>query len=95
MVLDENQFCKWCYPLERGFTILVASCPCSLGLAIPTVLVILLNIAMKNSLLIKKNSVLEKINTVGGVVFDKTGTLFTKVKEIRDFEITEKTFTEQ
>jgi len=50
---------------------------------------------MKNSLLIKKNSVLEKINTVGGVVFDKTGTLFTKVKEIRDFEITEKTFTEQ
>jgi len=81
-----DQYCKWCFPFERAISVLVASCPCALGLAIPSVIVISLNLAMKNSILIKKNTFFEKINNVKCVVFDKTGTLFTKVEEISEYK---------
>ena len=68
-----DQFCRWCFPFERAISVLVASCPCALGLAIPSVIVIALNLAMKNSILIKKNTFFEKINRVKCVIFDKTG----------------------
>ena len=81
-----DQFCRWCFPFERAISVLVASCPCALGLAIPSVIVIALNLAMKNSILIKKNTFFEKINRVKCVIFDKTGTLFTKIEEISEFK---------
>ena len=81
---DEDEFCIGCIPFERAISVLVVSCPCALGLAIPSVLVITLNLAMKNQILIKKNNIFEKIHRVGCVVFDKTGTLFTKLDEIKD-----------
>jgi Cu+-exporting ATPase len=48
--------------------------------------VITLNIFMKNGILIKKNNAFESVNKIKSVVFDKTGTLFTKVDEITDYE---------
>lgn len=48
----------------RSISVLVASCPCALGLAIPSVISITLNLAMKNNILIKKNSIFEKIQNV-------------------------------
>lgn len=80
-----SQYCKWCFPIERFISVLVASCPCALGLAIPSVIVVTLNMAMKNSILIKKNSVFEKIKKVKAIIFDKTGTLFTKAEKIDFF----------
>lgn len=56
--------CQWCYPFKRAITVLVASCPCALGLAIPSVVAITLNIAMKNGVLVKKNNVFEEISNV-------------------------------
>lgn len=41
---------------------------------------------MKNQLLIKKNNTFEKVHNIGAVAFDKTGTLFTKVTEIKDLK---------
>lgn len=84
--MSVDMYCKWCFPFERAISVLVASCPCALGLAIPSVIVIALNLAMKNSILIKKNMFFEKINKVNCVVFDKTGTLFTKVEEIYEYK---------
>lgn len=40
---------------------------------------------MENSILIKKNSIFDKILKVKSVIFDKTGTLFTKVDKITEF----------
>ncbi|KAL4490313.1 hypothetical protein ABPG72_004352 [Tetrahymena utriculariae] len=80
-----DNYCVWCFPIERFISVLVASCPCALGLAIPSVIVVTLNMAMKNSILIKKNSVFEKIKKVQAIIFDKTGTLFTKAEKIDFF----------
>ena len=61
---------------------MVASCPCALGLAIPSVIANILNLAIKSGILIKKTSVFEKIKNTKIVAFDKTGTLFTKINQI-------------
>lgn len=68
--------------VERGVGVLVASCPCALGLAVPSVLAIALNLAIKSGILIRKNIVFERAKTTKIVTFDKTGTLFTKVEKI-------------
>lgn len=86
-IFKVEQYCRWCFPFERAISVLVASCPCALGLAIPSVIVISLNLAMKNGILIKKSTFFEKINKVNAVVFDKTGTLFTKDEEIYDYKL--------
>ncbi len=72
-------------PLQRAIAVLVVSCPCALGLAIPSVIATTLNLALSHSLLLKKNSVFEKILAVRAVIFDKTGTLFTKLRAVSDF----------
>ena len=61
---------------------LVASCPCALGLAIPSVIANILNLAIKSGILIKRTKVFEKIKNTKIVAFDKTGTLFTRINRI-------------
>ena len=61
---------------------LVASCPCALGLAVPSVVAIVLNIAIKNGILIRNSGVLEKMKKSRIIAFDKTGTLFTRINKI-------------
>jgi len=46
-----------CWVMERGIGVLVASCPCALGLAVPSVIAIVLNLATKSGILIKNNAV--------------------------------------
>jgi len=77
----------------RAISVLVASCPCALGLAIPSVIVITLNIAMKNSILIKTNKTFDNVLKIGSVVFDKTGTLFNKIEEISEVQLLNDNYT--
>lgn len=83
-VVLENQFCVWCFPIERMIAVLVASCPCALGLAIPSVMVSGMNIGLRHGIIFKSLEIIKKINEVTTIVFDKTGTLFTNVKNISD-----------
>ena len=71
--------CSICWIVERGIGILVASCPCALGLAVPSVVAIILNLAIKSGILIRNNNIFEKMKTNRIISFDKTGTLFNRI----------------
>lgn len=77
-----EQSCAICWIVERGIGVLVASCPCALGLAVPSVIAIILNLATKSGILIKNNGVFEKMKITKKISFDKTGTLFTRINQI-------------
>ncbi len=61
--------------LIRLISVLVIACPCAIGIAIPLVLAVSINRALKNGIIIKNSKALERANKINVIVFDKTGTL--------------------
>ncbi|HYX18289.1 MAG TPA: heavy metal translocating P-type ATPase [Nostoc sp.] len=63
--------------LKLAIAVMVVACPCALGLATPTAILVGTAMGAERGLLIKGGDVLEKVHKLNTVVFDKTGTLTT------------------
>jgi Cu+-exporting ATPase len=87
-----SRFLPWVDPSLNTFTlalittvsVLVIACPCALGLATPTALMVGSGIGAENGILIRSGEAIQAMRDVRVVVFDKTGTLTKGKPEVTD-----------
>ncbi len=75
--------------IGNGIAVLIIACPCALGLATPTALMVGVGRGGQLGILIKGQDALEASGVIDTVVLDKTGTVTTGVMEVSDIELGE------
>lgn len=63
------------FAAQFALSLIVVSCPCAVGLAVPTVVMVATSVAARHGLLMKSGTALESAALLKHVIFDKTGTL--------------------
>jgi P-type Cu+ transporter len=103
VVLSVLVFVGWYFfaglPFRAGLikmiAVLVISCPCAMGLATPTALVVGIGRAAKYGIILKGGEALESAYKVTTVVFDKTGTLTVGKPVVTDMVMLDKAMTKE
>ncbi|HEY7082041.1 MAG TPA: heavy metal translocating P-type ATPase [Nitrososphaeraceae archaeon] len=91
-VLSENAPADIAMAVIPAVAILVVACPCALGLATPTAIMVGMGKGASNGILFKSGDAMEALSKVSVAIFDKTGTLTEgkpQVTEVIDIQNTE------
>uniref|UniRef100_A0A7S2NBN1 P-type ATPase A domain-containing protein n=1 Tax=Haptolina brevifila TaxID=156173 RepID=A0A7S2NBN1_9EUKA len=81
---DAGQRNPWLLAFMFGCASLVVACPCALGLATPTAVMVGTSVGARLGILVKGGDVLERGYKTAAVIFDKTGTLTTGQLEVSE-----------
>ena len=90
ILIWSQSFIPWVNPdlttftlaIFAGVAVLVIACPCALGLATPTALMVGSGIGAENGILIREGAAIQALKDVRTIIFDKTGTLTTGKPEL-------------